>query len=58
MTECNHINAGRRGLLIAGALSATAVAVPGVAGAAEAASQAGKNVLQQRRSFKLINWKY
>jgi len=44
MTECNHINAGRRGLLIAGALSATAVAVPGVAGAAEAvtaASQAG-----------------
>lgn len=44
MTECNHINAGRRGLLIAGALSATAVAVPGVAGAAEAvntATQAG-----------------
>jgi xanthine dehydrogenase YagT iron-sulfur-binding subunit len=44
MTECNHINAGRRGLLIAGALSATAAAVPGVAGAAEAvntATQAG-----------------
>lgn len=44
MTECNHINAGRRGLLIAGALSATAAAVPGVAGAAEAvntAAQAG-----------------
>ncbi|MGK5045883.1 aldehyde dehydrogenase iron-sulfur subunit PaoA [Janthinobacterium sp. GB4P2] len=44
MTDCNHINAGRRGLLIAGALSATAVAVPCVAGAAEvvtAASQAG-----------------
>ena len=40
MTECNHINAGRRGLLIAGALSATAVAVPGVAGAAEAVSTA------------------
>ena len=37
MTECNHINAGRRGLLIAGALSATVVAVPGVAGAAGAA---------------------
>ena len=40
MTEPNHINAGRRGLLIAGALSATAVAVPGVAGAAEAANTA------------------
>ena len=40
MTEPNHINAGRRGLLIAGALSATAVAVPGVAGAAEAANAA------------------
>ena len=40
MTECNHINAGRRGLLIAGALSATAVAVPGVAGAAEAVNTA------------------
>ena len=37
MTECNHINAGRRGVLIAGALSATAVAVPSVAGAAGAA---------------------
>ena len=42
MTECNHINAGRRGLLIAGALSATAVAVPGVAGAAEAAHAAAQ----------------
>ncbi len=42
MTECNHINAGRRGLLIAGALSATAVAVPGVAGAAEAANTAAQ----------------
>ncbi|MGK5011374.1 aldehyde dehydrogenase iron-sulfur subunit PaoA [Janthinobacterium sp. MDB2-8] len=42
MTECNHINAGRRGLLIAGALSATAVAVPGVAGAAEAVTGASQ----------------
>src|SRR5450830_799170 len=42
MTECNHINAGRRGMLIAGALSATAVAVPGVAGAAEAAHAAAQ----------------
>ncbi|WP_219117647.1 aldehyde dehydrogenase iron-sulfur subunit PaoA [Janthinobacterium sp. UMAB-56] len=42
MTECNHINAGRRGLLIAGALSATAGAVPGVAGAAEAAHAAAR----------------
>ena len=42
MTECNHINSGRRGLLIAGALSATAVAVPGVAGAAEAAHAAAQ----------------
>ena len=41
MTDCNHINAGRRGLLIAGALSATAVAVPGVAEAVNAAGQAG-----------------
>ena len=41
----NEVNAGRRGLLIAGALSATAVAVPGVTGAAEAvntAAQAGQ----------------
>ncbi|WP_035818319.1 aldehyde dehydrogenase iron-sulfur subunit PaoA [Janthinobacterium sp. RA13] len=37
MTESHHINAGRRGLLIAGALSATAAAVPSVAGAAGAA---------------------
>ncbi|WP_058049789.1 aldehyde dehydrogenase iron-sulfur subunit PaoA [Janthinobacterium sp. Ant5-2-1] len=37
MTEFHQINAGRRGLLIAGALSATAAAVPGVAGAAGAA---------------------
>ena len=44
MTECNHINAGRRGLLIAGALSATAVAVPGVAGAAQAVNTAGQAV--------------
>jgi len=43
MTDCNHINAGRRGLLIAGALSATAVAVPGVAGAAEAAHSAAQS---------------
>lgn len=42
MTECNHINAGRRGLLIAGALSATAVAVPGVAGEADAAHAAAQ----------------
>ena len=42
MTECNHINAGRRGLLIAGALSATAVAVPGVAGAAQAVNTSGQ----------------
>ncbi|MDN2700485.1 MULTISPECIES: aldehyde dehydrogenase iron-sulfur subunit PaoA [unclassified Janthinobacterium] len=42
MTECNHINAGRRGVLIAGALSATAVAVPGVAGAAQAVSTSGQ----------------
>ncbi|WP_426074378.1 aldehyde dehydrogenase iron-sulfur subunit PaoA [Janthinobacterium sp. DSP2-3-3] len=42
MTDCNHINAGRRGLLIAGALSATAVAVPGVAGAAEAVTAASQ----------------
>ena len=42
MTECNHINAGRRGLLIAGALSATAVAVPGVAGAADAVTGASQ----------------
>ncbi|MGK5029332.1 aldehyde dehydrogenase iron-sulfur subunit PaoA [Janthinobacterium sp. MDT1-19] len=42
MTDCNHINAGRRGLLIAGALSATAVAVPGVAGAAEAVTSASQ----------------
>lgn len=41
MTDCNHINAGRRGLLIAGALSATAVAVPGVAEAVNTATQAG-----------------
>ncbi|KAB8058892.1 hypothetical protein GCN74_14725 [Janthinobacterium sp. FT14W] len=44
MTECNHIDAGRRCLLIARALSATAVAVPQVAGAAEAvtaSAQAG-----------------
>ena len=40
MTECNHIDAGRRGVLIAGALSATAVAVPGVAGAAQAVNTA------------------
>jgi xanthine dehydrogenase YagT iron-sulfur-binding subunit len=40
MTECTQINAGRRGLLIAGALSATAAAVPGVAGAAEAVNTA------------------
>ena len=40
----NQVNTGRRGLLIAGALSATAVAVPRVAGAAQAvntATQAG-----------------
>jgi len=43
MTDCNHINAGRRGLLIAGALSATAVAVPGVTGAAEAAHSAAQS---------------
>ena len=43
MTEPNHINAGRRGLLIAGALSATAVAVPGVTGAAEAAHGAAQS---------------
>ena len=66
MTECNHINAGRRGMLIAGALSATAVAVPGVAGAAEAAhaaAQAGQappvlmpvnlEINGQRRSLEL-----
>ena len=40
MNEWNQVNTGRRGLLIAGALSATAVAVPGVAGAAEAARTA------------------
>ena len=40
MNELNQVNTGRRGLLIAGALSATAVAVPGVAGAAEAARTA------------------
>ena len=66
MTDCNQINAGRRGLLIAGALSATAVAVPGVAGAAEAAhaaAQAGQappvlmkvnlEINGQRRSLEL-----
>ncbi|WP_425251597.1 aldehyde dehydrogenase iron-sulfur subunit PaoA [Janthinobacterium sp. NFX145] len=42
MTESHHINAGRRGLLIAGALSATAAAVPGVAGAAQAVNTAGQ----------------
>ena len=42
MTESHQINAGRRGLLIAGALSATAAAVPGVAGAAQAVSTAGQ----------------
>jgi xanthine dehydrogenase YagT iron-sulfur-binding subunit len=42
MTECNHINAGRRGVLIAGALSATAAAVPGVTGAAQAVNAAGQ----------------
>lgn len=42
MTDCNQINAGRRGLLIAGALSATAAAVPGVAGAAQAVNTAGQ----------------
>ncbi|NVI85260.1 aldehyde dehydrogenase iron-sulfur subunit PaoA [Janthinobacterium sp. BJB401] len=42
MIECNHINAGRRGVLIAGALSATAAAVPGVAGAAQAVNTAGQ----------------
>ena len=42
MTQSNHINAGRRGVLIAGALSATAVAVPGVAGAAQAVNTAGQ----------------
>ncbi|MGX9729970.1 aldehyde dehydrogenase iron-sulfur subunit PaoA [Janthinobacterium aestuarii] len=42
MTESHHINAGRRGLLIAGALSATAAAVPGVAGAAQAVSTTGQ----------------
>ncbi|AQR69271.1 aldehyde dehydrogenase iron-sulfur subunit [Janthinobacterium sp. LM6] len=40
MTEINPINAGRRGVLIAGALSATAAAVPGVAGAAQAVNTA------------------
>ncbi|WP_215409128.1 aldehyde dehydrogenase iron-sulfur subunit PaoA [Janthinobacterium sp. JC611] len=44
MTESNHINAGRRGVLIAGALSATAVAVPGVAGAAQAVNTSGQAV--------------
>ncbi|MDN2714480.1 MULTISPECIES: aldehyde dehydrogenase iron-sulfur subunit PaoA [unclassified Janthinobacterium] len=63
MTECNHINAGRRGVLIAGALSATAVAVPGVAGAAQAVSTSGQappvlmqvslDVNGQRRSLEL-----
>ncbi|MGK5075297.1 aldehyde dehydrogenase iron-sulfur subunit PaoA [Janthinobacterium sp. ZB1P44] len=66
MTDCNHINAGRRGVLIAGALSATAVAVPGVTGAAEAAHAAaqsgqappvlmkvGLNVNGQRHSLEL-----
>lgn len=42
MTQSNHINAGRRGVLIAGALSATAVAVPGVAGAAQAVNTSGQ----------------
>ena len=42
MTDCNEINAGRRGLLIAGALSATAAAVPGVAGAAGAVNTAAQ----------------
>ena len=40
MNELNQVNTGRRGLLIAGALSATAVAVPGVTGAAQAARTA------------------
>lgn len=40
MTEINPINAGRRGVLIAGALSATVAAVPGVAGAAQAVNTA------------------
>lgn len=66
MTDCNHINAGRRGVLIAGALSATAVAVPGMTGAAEAAHAAaqsgqappvlmkvGLNVNGQRHSLEL-----
>ena len=42
MTQSNPINAGRRGVLIAGALSATAVAVPGVAGAAQAVNTSGQ----------------
>ena len=42
MNELNQVNTGRRGLLIAGALSATAVAVPRVAGAAQAVTSAAE----------------
>ena len=66
MNELNQVNTGRRGLLIAGALSATAVAVPRVAGAAQAvtsAAEAGQappvlmnvnlDINGQRRSLEL-----
>lgn len=60
----DEIDAARRGLLIAGALSATAAAVPGVAGAVKTATEAGfsappvlmtvsLDVNGQRRSLEL-----
>jgi xanthine dehydrogenase YagT iron-sulfur-binding subunit len=52
MDHASDINLTRRELLIAGALSATAVAVPGVAGAAEAANaaNAAKTASQANRA--------